>query len=118
MTPAQKWIRGLVLLVSLCLVSAEAAAAPTISSITPNPVTGSASSQTIMIYGTGFVNKPTLTLTWTGQSGYTVPTAQVTYVSSTQLQMAITTTTTADNWTVKVTNPDGQGSNIAGFAVV
>lgn len=28
MTPAQKWIRGLVLLVSLCLVSAEAAAAP------------------------------------------------------------------------------------------
>ena len=91
---------------------------PTISSITPNPVTGSASPQTITIYGTGFVNKPTLTLTWTGQSGYTVPTAQVTYVSSTQLQMAITTTTTADNWTVKVTNPNGQVSNIAGFAVV
>ena len=91
---------------------------PTISNVSPNPVTGSASPQTITIYGTSFVNKPTLTLTWTGQPGYTVPTAQVTYVSSTQLQMAITTTTTADNWTVKVTNPDGQVSNIAGFAVV
>ena len=93
------------------------AAAPTISSVSPNPVTGSASAQTVTINGTGFVNKPTLTLTWTGQSGYTVPTAQVTYVSNTQVQMLITTTTTADNWSVKATNPDGKVSNVVGFTV-
>ena len=94
------------------------ASAPTISSVSPNPVTGSNSRQTITINGTGFVNQPTVTLTWTGQPNYTVPAAQVTFVSSTQLQMAITTTTAADNWTVKVTNPDGQSSNTVGFTVV
>jgi hypothetical protein len=36
----------------------------------------------------------------------------VTFLSSTQLQMSITTQTTADNWTVKVTNP-GVASEIA-----
>src|SRR4029077_18758880 len=92
--------------------------APTITGVSPSPVTGSSSQQTITIIGTNFVNKPTLTLTWTGQPNYTVPTAQVTFISSTQLQMAINTTTQADSWTVKVTNPDGQQSNVAGFQVV
>jgi hypothetical protein len=62
-------------------------------------------------------NKPTVTLTWTGRAGYTVRAAQVTFLSSTQLQMSITTTTTADNWTVKVTNPDWKVSNTVGFQV-
>src|SRR4029077_16084404 len=69
--------------------------APTITGVSPSPVTGSSSQQTITIIGTNFVNKPTLTLTWTGQPNYTVPTAQVTFISSTQLQMAINTTTQA-----------------------
>nr|MDP2192461.1 IPT/TIG domain-containing protein [Rhodoferax sp.] len=98
--------------------AAVVAAPPTISSVSPNPVTGSASAQTVTINGTGFANKPTLTLTWTGQSGYTVPAAQVTYVSSTQVQMSITTTTAADSWTVKATNPDSRVSNVVGFTVV
>src|SRR5262249_37528012 len=67
--------------------------APTISSVSPNPVTGSSSQQTITIIGTNFANKPTLTLTWTGQPNYTVPAAQVTFISTSQLQMAINTTT-------------------------
>ena len=92
--------------------------APSITSVSPNPVTGSNSRQTITIYGLNFVNKPTLTLTWTGQPGYTVPDAQVTFVSSTQVQMSITTTTSPDTWTVKVTNPDGQASSPATFTVV
>lgn len=90
---------------------------PSISSVTPNPVTGSASQQTITINGANFVNKPTLTLTWTGQPGYTVPASKVTFVSSTQVQMAITTTTAPDNWTVKVTNPNGQSSGQFSFTV-
>ena len=96
--------------------------APSISSVNPNPVTGSASQQTITIYGANFVNKPTLTLTWTVSplppaGGYTVPAAQVTFVSSTEVRMAINTTTDPDNWTVKVTNPDGQQSNVKSFQV-
>ncbi len=92
--------------------------APSISSVSPNPVAGSASQQTINVNGVNFVNKPTLTLTWTGQPGYTVPSAQVTYVNSTLVQMAITTTTTPDNWTVRVTNPDGQSSSQSSFTVI
>ena len=92
--------------------------APTITSVSPNPVTGSNSRQTVTIYGNNFVNKPTLTLTWTGQAGYTVPDPQVTYVSANQIQMSITTTTSPDNWTVKVTNLDGQSSSAAPFTVV
>jgi GH25 family lysozyme M1 (1,4-beta-N-acetylmuramidase) len=91
---------------------------PLITSVSPNPVTGSASRQTITINGANFVNTPSLTLTWTGQPGYTLPDAQVTFVSSAQLQMSITTTTTPDTWTVKVTNPDGQSSGQFNFSVV
>ncbi len=95
---------------------------PSISSVSPNPVTGSASRQTITINGATFVSKPTVTLTWTvpplpPAGGYVVPGAQVTFVSSTQVQMSITTTTAPDTWTVKVTNPDGRSSNTVNFTV-
>ncbi len=98
------------------------AAAPSISIVRPNPVVGSNSRQTITINGANFVNKPGVTLTWTAPplpptGGYTVPDAQVNFVSSTELQISITTTATADTWTVKVTNPDGQHSNVASFQV-
>jgi ASPM-SPD-2-Hydin domain-containing protein/thrombospondin type 3 repeat protein len=91
---------------------------PVISGISPNPVLGSNNQQLITINGARFVNKPTLTLSWTNQPNYTVPDAQVTYVSATQLQMAITTELDIDNWTVAVTNPDGQSSGRFGFQVV
>lgn len=91
---------------------------PQISSISPDPVPGSNSQQIVTVNGSRFVNKPTVTLSWTGQPNYTVPTDQITYVSDTQLQMAITTELTLDNWTVAVTNPDGQTSNRFGFQVV
>jgi hypothetical protein len=91
---------------------------PQINSIAPNPVPASASQQIVTINGSNFVSKPTVTLTWTGQSNYTVPSAQVAYVSAAQVQMAITVSTTPDNWTVKITNPDGQSSNTVGFQVV
>ncbi len=91
---------------------------PTITSVNPNPVTGSDSLQTISVNGTGFVNKPTLTLSRTGQPSYSVPATQVVFVNSKQVLMSIRTTTTPDNWTVKVTNPDAQSSNTVGFTVV
>ena len=91
---------------------------PTIASLSPSPVIGANSRQAITINGTNFVNKPTLTLTWTGQPGYTVPDAQVTFISGTQLRMSITTTTTPDTWTISVTNPDGQSSAAFQFSVL
>ena len=41
----------------------------------------------------------------------TLTPGEVTFLSSAQIQMTINTSTTADNWTVKVTNPDNQVSN-------
>ena len=93
------------------------AVAPVITSVSPNPVTGSNSAQTVTINGTGFVNKPTVFVTWTGNSA-TIAATGVTFLSSTQLQMSIVTQTNADNWTVRVTNPNGQASNTFGFQVV
>ncbi|MBI2924488.1 MAG: peptidoglycan DD-metalloendopeptidase family protein [Verrucomicrobia bacterium] len=95
-----------------------ASPAPSISGVSPNPVIGSKAPQTITIEGANFVNKPTVTLTWSGQTGYTVPDAQVAVVSSTELQMSITTTTTPNTWTVKVTNPDGQSSGQFTFQII
>jgi N-acetyl-anhydromuramyl-L-alanine amidase AmpD len=98
-------------------VLAPTATPPSVSSVSPNPVTGSASPQTITINGGNFVNKPTITLTWTGQRGYTVPSSQVTFVNSSQVQILIPTTTAPDNWTVRVTNPNGQSSGQLNFTV-
>ena len=90
---------------------------PTISGISPNPVVGSSSQQTITIAGTNFASPPGITLTWTGQSNYQVPSNQVTFVSSTEIRMAVRTGVNADNWTAKVTNPNGQFSNVLAFPV-
>ena len=90
--------------------------APTISHVTPSPVIGSSNNQTVTINGTGFVNKPTVFVAWTGGSR-TLDSGQVTYISSTQLQMLITTGVVADSWTVRVTNPDAQSSGTVGFQV-
>ncbi|MEQ1934117.1 MAG: hypothetical protein ABL962_09590, partial [Fimbriimonadaceae bacterium] len=85
---------------------------------TPSPVSGSSSRQTISILGSNFNPYCIITLTWTGKSGYVVPTAQVTYVNSGRVDMSITTSTTADTWTAKITNPDNQFSNVQSFQVV
>src|ERR1035437_6606239 len=92
---------------------------PSISSVVPNPITADAANgyQTLTINGANFVNKPTLMLTWTGQSGYALPASQVTYISSSQLTMSIHLGAAADNWTVRAVNPDNQSSSAVGFVV-
>ena len=102
---------------SAFVFTTAAAAAPTISSVSPNPVTGSTSAQTVTINGANFVNKPTVFVTWTGGSS-TLSSGQVTFVSSTQLRMSINVQNDPDTWTVRVTNPNGQASNTFGFTVV
>lgn len=97
----------------------DSGSAPSISSVTPNPIAADPAdgNQILTINGANFVNKPTVAVTWTG-GGSTLSSAQVTYVSSTQLTMSIKLGAVADNWTVNVKNPDGQKSNTFGFQVV
>jgi hypothetical protein len=91
--------------------------APAISGVSPNPVPVSAAAQTVLVNGSNFIDKPTVTLTWTGMPNYTVPASEITYVSQNQVKMSIKVGTTPDTWTVKITNPDGQSSNMVKFTV-
>jgi surface antigen len=105
---------------SLTVNAVPTASKPSISSVSPNPITANAANsyQTLTINGSNFVNKPTLVLTWTGQSGFTLPASQVTYISNSQLTMSIHLGASADSWTVKAINPDTQSSNAFGFQVL
>jgi subtilase family serine protease len=86
---------------------------PVISSLSPNPVTGSNSLQTLTIKGTGFQSGATVQLSYTGATAN----AEVLSVSSTQIQALINVGTTARTWTVKVTNPGGAVSAGASLVV-
>ena len=97
--------------------SSCAASPPSITGISPNPVTGSDSQQTITLTGSNFQSGLTVTVGWTGGSK-TLDTSQVAFDSSTQVRIFITTSTSPDNWWVKVTNSDGQPSNTMNFSVI
>ena len=93
-------------------------AAPTISSLSPNPVPGSSTDQPVNIFGTGFVSGSGLKVRVTFPGGQTdLQGSQVTFISSTQLRILITVGTSAANWTAQVINPNGQGSNVFPFTV-
>ena len=97
--------------------AAWAAPAPQITGISPNPVTGSASQQSIIVQGANFQNGLMITVAWA--SGKKVLDAnQVRYTNGREVQMLVTTTTSADTWAVYITNPDKQNSNTAAFRVV
>lgn len=100
-------------------VVAPAAASPSISSVSPNPITANADNglQTITINGSNFVNKPRITLTWTDQPAYALPAERVTFISANQLTISIRLGAAADTWTVKATNPNGQASLPISFQV-
>jgi subtilase family serine protease len=88
--------------------------APVISSLSPNPMTGSTSAQTLTITGSGFLAGATVTASYSGGSA----TVSVTSLSATQIQATINTGTTARTWTVQVVNPGGVASNTFSLQVV
>jgi hypothetical protein len=92
-------------------------ATPEIRSVSPNPVVGSSSPQTIDIIGGNFVNRPSVFVSWSG-GARTLDVSQVEFVSSVLLRITITTQTQADQWTVRVTNPDGRSSLAYPFSVL
>jgi hypothetical protein len=91
------------------VVNAPAANPPTLNSISPNPVTGSTSAQTFTLSGSSFVSGAKVQVAY-ASNGYTFvnTNTNATFVSSSQLTVPITTSTTADTWKVRVQNPDGQ----------
>src|SRR5205814_395 len=93
--------------------------APTLSSISPNPVTGSSSAQTFTLTGSNFVSGAKVQVAY-ASNGYTFTNTNTnaTFVSSTQLTVPITTSMTADTWKVRVVNPDGQVSGQINLSVI
>jgi len=89
------------------------ASAPHVSSVSPNPVTGSASAQTFTIYGTGFTSNSTVTL---GNQFNTYPNRPISSRNATQIVITPTFGTTAATWWVQVID-GSQQSNQYQFSV-
>ena len=86
---------------------------PAITTLSPNPMTGSSSNQTLTINGSGFVSGLKVALGSCGSA--TVGT--VTSVSSTVIQVPVNVGTTARTCTVQVTNSNGLASNSVSLTV-
>jgi|GEM_PF-5703531 len=78
-----------------------------VSSMSPNPVPASTSTQTVIIDGWNFESKPKVILGWSGVSNYVVPDARVTYINASRITINITTGLTPENWTMRLENPSG-----------
>jgi murein DD-endopeptidase MepM/ murein hydrolase activator NlpD len=89
---------------------------PTISSVSPNPATGSNSAQTITLNGTGFVSGCTVTLRGVSFSG-TYPNISTTFISSTQITISVVLGTDPSTWSAQVINPNASQSNQSNFSV-
>lgn len=100
---------------ALALNWPNAPAPPSITSLSPNPMTGSPSSQTLTVNGSGFVAGATVRVSHAGLSGTT--TLAVTSVTATQIQATINTGLSALTWTVQVVNPSGGQSNTVNLTV-
>jgi hypothetical protein len=87
---------------------------PTITSLTPNPMTGSAAAQVLTINGTNFQSGTGLKVT-VGSSSYSG--SQVTFVSASQLKVTVAVAAGAKSLAVQVTNPSGEVSNAATLTV-
>jgi len=90
--------------------------APLITSIVPDPVPGSDSPQWITINGSGFQDGLKVFVAWTGGSK-TLADSQVSFLSSSQLRIYITTLNLSGGWTVEVINVDGTRSGLKAFRV-
>jgi len=90
---------------------------PSLSSISPNPVSASDSAQTIELFGSNFASGDTLLFTFPNQT--TGPNLNpLTIVSSGEIEYTqFNDQSDAGNWKVQVKSPDGTLSNAVSFAV-
>ena len=84
--------------------------APSVSQVNPSSVIGSSREQEISISGSNLSGQANITLSWRGVANYRLPSAQISFDSSTLLRIRVTTMEDADDWTVTITNPDGQST--------
>jgi GH25 family lysozyme M1 (1,4-beta-N-acetylmuramidase) len=94
-----------------------AAPAPSISSVSPNPVTGTNGALPFYINGANFVSGCNVTLRDL-TANQTFANRTIISFSSTQIQIAPNFTTAMDNWSVEIINPDAQSSGQYSFNVV
>ncbi|MBW7864886.1 MAG: IPT/TIG domain-containing protein, partial [Candidatus Hydrogenedentes bacterium] len=104
---------GLVFLLALGTVFSAVAASPSITSITPNPLTYSSTSDTITLNGSNFVSGCTVTLKDITNGGTFAK--SVTYVSSSQIKVTANFTNNTATWSAQVTSPTA--SNTVQFQV-
>ncbi len=90
---------------------------PSISSVSPNPVTGSDSSQTFTINGSNFVPGAAVTLRDL-RTGEVFPNRSISFLIGTQIVINPIFTTFAAQWTVEVINLDGGSSGRVSFQVI
>jgi hypothetical protein len=107
------------ILVLLLFFILRAGAAPSITSVSPNPATGANSSQTLNVYGSGFVSSAQVKLTWpaVGVVSAGSQTFTATFISSSQLQISPTYANDPGTWTAQVINPGSVTSSTYNFAV-
>ncbi|HBL25704.1 MAG TPA: hypothetical protein DD490_02595, partial [Acidobacteria bacterium] len=91
-------------------------AQPAISSVSPNPVTGSASPQAFTINGSGFETGANVTLRDT-TANQTYANRPASSFSSTKIVLNSNFSTAAHNWSVEVINPNGKTSGQYLFTV-
>jgi hypothetical protein len=99
------------------VVGARTLPAPIVTSLTPNPVPGLNAQQSITINGLNFTSGAVVTLRTAG-STYPIPGDRTTVVDTTRIKISANVTDAPAQWTVQVTNPDGQSSAELNFQVV
>ena len=91
-------------------------AAPTVTSVSPSPVSGSTSAQTLTINGSNFVTGATVT--YHDPQGNSYPGHATTFVSASQLtDAAFNDANDGGTWTVTVVNPGSVSSAAFNFTV-
>jgi pseudomonalisin len=96
-------------------LTVTAPVAPAIATLTPNPMSGSNSVQTLTINGASFVSGSGLIVTLGGTA---YQGSLVTFVSSSQVTASVVVGVGAMNLAVQVTNPGGLASNLLSLAVI
>ena len=91
-------------------------APPAITSLSPNPMTASASNQTLTIDGSGFQSGAKVLMTAAGKTT-TYSGSSISSTGATQLKVTVNVGTAAQTWTVEVENPDGGLSAVASLTV-
>jgi len=94
------------------------AVAPVITSLSPNPLTGSNAYQIVTITGTGFQpGSGWQVVLSAGSTTVNLPPSQISVSSATQILAQVNVGATAQTWSVHVVNPAGVASNTVSLQV-